>query len=142
MIHLKHLTFTILLVCVATLFSFGQNQSDSDRFDRIENQKIAYITKQLNISASEARRFLPIYNQYNKDIRAVKAAKSDMKAGQRTGGNGRDVIEFDAREVEVKKLYRSKFADVIGQARASQFFVAEEEFKDMLYKEWQNRRKK
>jgi hypothetical protein len=49
-------------------------------------------------------------------------------------GGSRDVLQYDAKEVEVKKEYRTKFAKVIGNARASQFFEVEQEFREHLYK--------
>lgn len=141
MIRLKHFFYTLLLTCAATSVSVGQTPGN-ERFERIENQKIAYVTKQLSLSTTEAQRFFPVYNQYSKEMKDIRNARSNMKAAQRSGSNGRDVIEFDAREVELKKQYRSKFAEIIGQSRASQFFVVEEEFKEMLYKEWKNRQNK
>lgn len=142
MIRLKHFFYTVLLTCAVTSFSFGQTPDNSDRFERIENQKIAYITKQLNLSTTEAQKFFPVYNQYYKEMRDIRKARSNMRAAQRSGNSGRDVIGFDTQEVELKKQYRNKFAEVIGQSRASQFFTVEEEFKEMLYKEWKNRQNK
>lgn len=145
MIRLKQLIFTICALSAMTLVAFGQ-QNNQRNFDRIESQKVAYITKQLNLTTSEAQRFFPLYNQYNKEIRAIRAAKSDVIAPSNarsvTAQRGGDVIEFDAKEVELKKQYRAKFSEVVGAARASQFFVVEQEFRDMLYKEWQSRNRK
>lgn len=145
MIRLKQLIFTICALGAMTLVAFGQ-QRDQRNFDRIENQKVAYITKQLNLTTAEAQRFFPLYNEYNKEMRAIRVAKSDITAPSNarsmTARQGGDVIEFDAKEVELKKQYRSKFGEVVGTARASQFFVVEQEFRDMLYKEWQSRHRK
>lgn len=144
MIRLKQLIFTICALGAMTLVAFGQ-QNDQRNFDRIENQKIAYITKQLNLTTSEAQRFFPLYNQYNKERRDIRSAKSDIiapSAARSVTRQSGDVIEFDAKEVELKKQYRAKFANVVGTARASQFFVIEQEFRDMLYKEWQSRNRK
>ncbi|MFD2597598.1 hypothetical protein ACFSQ3_01435 [Sphingobacterium corticis] len=134
MIRLK----TVLLI-ICTVFgvtSFANAQND-DRFEKIEMQKVAYVTKHLHLTTSEAQRFFPIYNQYSESIRAVRSAKAKLNSGQ--GKQSDDLIEFDAKEVDIKKQYRTKFAEVIGAARASQFFMVEQEFREMLYKEWQSR---
>lgn len=135
MTRLNQILLTISVFCSMMLVATAQN---NDRFEKIENQKIAYITKHLNITTSEAQRFFPLYNQYSKSMQNIKSAKSNLRSHQHEHDNS-DLIEFDAKEVELKKQYRSKFAEVIGAARASQFFMVEQEFKDMLYREWQSR---
>ncbi len=61
MLRLKHIITTF---CLACLFCFGANgQSRQDRFEAIENQKSAFITKQLRLTPAEAQQFFPIYNR-------------------------------------------------------------------------------
>lgn len=138
MIRLNQILLTICVFCTTILCAAAQND---DRFEKIENQKIAYITKHLSLTTAEAQRFFPLYNQYSKSVRSVKSAKSNLRSHQHEQQSS-DLIEFDAKEVELKKQYRAKFAEVIGSARASQFFMVEQEFKDMLYREWQSRQNK
>ncbi|WP_313513646.1 hypothetical protein [Sphingobacterium sp.] len=142
MIRLKHIISTLCLIWIACFVANGQSRQE--RFEAIEKQKAAYITKQLRLTPTEAQQFFPLYNQYSKEIRGVKSKKSQ---GHSNGGNrgnsfrpGNDVIEYDAQEVDIKKKYRSKFSDVLGQSRASQFFAVEQEFIELLYKELNSRR--
>ncbi|MCL7989119.1 hypothetical protein M8998_14315 [Sphingobacterium sp. lm-10] len=136
MIRLNHILLTMCAFCCMITFAIAQSD---DAYEKIENQKVAYVTKHLNLTPSEAQRFFPIYNQYSRSMRSVKSAKSNMLSNQNDRRNS-DLIEFDSKEVEVKKQYRAKFADVIGAARASEFFMVEQEFKDMLYRELQSRK--
>ncbi len=142
MIRLKHIISTLSLILIACFVANGQSRQE--RFEAIESQKAAYITKQLRLTPTEAQKFFPLYYEYSKEIRNVKSKKSrgNQKADSR--GNsfrpGNDVIEFDAQEVDIKKKYRARFADVVGQSRASQFFSVEQEFIELLYKELNSRR--
>jgi hypothetical protein len=142
MIRLKHIISTLFLIWIACFVANGQSRQE--RFEQIENQKTAYITKQLRLTPTEAQKFFPLYNQYTKEIRSVKSKKSRGNQNDRSRGNsfrpGNDAIEFDAQEVDIKKKYRAKFADVVGQSRASQFFSVEQEFIELLYKELNSRR--
>lgn len=142
MIRLKHIISTLFLIWIACFVANGQSRQE--RFEQIENQKTAYITKQLRLTPNEAQKFFPLYNQYTKEIRSVKSKKSRGNQNDRSRGNsfrpGNDAIEFDAQEVDIKKKYRAKFADVVGQSRASQFFSVEQEFIELLYKELNSRR--
>lgn len=140
MLHIRYILTTICLVFALHLPSFAQQN-----FKAIESEKIAYITKELKLSPSEAQRFFPIYNQYNNEMWDLKKAK---RGNARTNGHGnslnpqkRDVIAFDAKEVELKKSYRAEFAKIIGQSRASQFFQVEEDFFNRLRNKLENRRK-
>lgn len=134
---IKYLLTTMCTVLFSIFIAQAQTPN-SKKFAAIENEKIAYITKEMNLSPAEAQKFFPIYNQYNKEIWEVKSAR---RAGSETarGANSltagrRDMISYDAKEVELKKQYRKKFADVIGQSRASQFFEIEQSFTDLLIK--------
>ncbi len=145
LLQTKHLLMTICAWVLCMLAAQAQPR-DSKRFEAIENEKIAYITKQLKLSPSEAQKFFPLYNQYNKEMWAVKSEKTGSSSNAPQGANSfgsgkRDIISYDAKELEIKKEYRKKFSEVIGNSRASQFFEIEQNFRELLYKELQNRRK-
>ncbi len=151
-IRYLNLIAMILLFSSAYTFTLAQ-ENRTQRFERIEAEKIAFITKELNLTPSEAQKFFPIYNQYYKEISKLRHEKRDGKTqrqpnlqSQRLPGNSlnptnRDVLAFDAKELEVKKNYRKRFSDVLGQARASRFFEVEEEFRNYLMRELQHRRR-
>lgn len=144
MLRFKHLFVTIgTVLCI---LSASAQPRDSKRFAAIENEKIAYITKELNLTPAEAQRFFPIYNQYSKDVWAIRSQKKGNTTSTPKGvqsfnksSEKRDVLSYDAKELDVKKEYRKKFSEVIGIARASQFFEVEQNFRELLYKELQRR---
>ena len=126
-------TFFILLFFVGP--SMAQNQGS--RFQQIEAAKIAYITKQLELSPSEAQKFFPIYNEYRNEIRQI----SHEKRGKNGSFNRGQIneLEFDSQILACKKKYRERFATVIPAAKASRFFEVEREFRETLFKELENR---
>ncbi len=141
------MTICLIALCGTTLYA------QQDKFRAIESEKVAYITKELKLTPTEAQKFFPIYNKYNEEMWALKRAKrgasSSTVASNSTparansfSGIKRDVIAFDAQEVDIKKKYRTQFSEVVGQSRASQFFQVVEDFNDLLRNELQNRRSK
>ncbi len=145
------IVIAVLLSSIAT--SVWAQESRAARFERIEMEKIAFITKELDLSPGEAEKFFPIYNQYRAEFSKLRQEKRDRRPAARTylqsqsqslqpnGFNSsRDVLAFDAKELELKKIYRQRFSNVIGAARASQFFAVEEEFRNYLMRELQQRR--
>lgn len=151
MTAIKQLSFT----AVTLLFSViaVAQESRAQRFERIEAEKIAFITKELNLTPSEAQKFFPVYNQYFKEISTLKRERRSNAPkyapnlqSQKLPSNSltpshRDVLAFDAKELEVKKIYRKRFTDIVGPARASRFFEVEEEFRSYLLRELQHRRR-
>lgn len=137
--------FSILLISGSAV----AQDRDSKRFEAIENEKIAYITKELNLTRSEAQKFFPIYNQYTKEVWAVRSAKTGTAVSSSLQNNKnsfrgtgqRDILSYDAKELNIKKEYRNKFAEVIGNSRAAQFFEIEQDFRELLYKELQRRQR-
>lgn len=147
MLRLKLVSITAIFVCLLSLSSAAQPRN-SARFSAIESEKIAYITKELKLTPAEAQKFFPLYNQYNKEMWDIKSAKTGMSQAPQQHVNSlnrrgsRDVIAYDAKEVEIKKEYRKKFSQVIGESRASQFFEVEQRFRENLIKELRSRRNK
>lgn len=137
MLRLKYILIAFFALLSSHSISFAQQRN----FEAIESEKIAYITKELKITPNEAQKFFPIYNKYMDELRDLKKAKrgeSPQQANSFMGGK-RDVIAFDAKEVETKKKYREEFSKVLGQARASQFFQVVEDFNDLLRNTLQER---
>ncbi|UIR54962.1 hypothetical protein LZQ00_11800 [Sphingobacterium sp. SRCM116780] len=132
----------LVVFCFCIIGLSSTYAQDNERFQMIENEKVAFITRELNLSRNEAQQFFPIYNEYSKQMWSVKKAKTGNGSPKNSlrGGGSRDVIAYDAKEVEIKKSYREKFAKVIGNARASQFFQVEQEFREYLIKSLNNRR--
>lgn len=150
MLRFKYLFVTIATIMLSVLSANAQPRN-SKRFAAIENEKISYITKELSITPTEAQRFFPIYNQYSKEVWALRSQKREKAESapaprgtnsfNRSSGQAkkRDVLSYDAKELAIKKEYREKFSEVIGSARASQFFEVEQDFRELLYKELQRR---
>lgn len=131
----------IIIFCFCIVGLSTTYAQDNERFQIIENEKIAFITRELNLSRKEAQDFFPIYNEYSKEMWNVKKAKTGNNPSRNNlRGNSRDVIAYDAKELEIKKNYREKFSKVIGTSRSSQFFQVEQEFREYLIKSLNNRK--
>ena len=74
MLRFKHL----LVLTIGLLFSIlsaTAQPRDSKRFAAIESEKIAYVTKELNLTPAEAQRFFPIYNHYSNEVWYIRSLK-------------------------------------------------------------------
>lgn len=150
---MSRLKYIIAIFCLVLSCCISLSYAQQNKFNAIESEKIAYITKELKLSPMEAQKFFPLYNKYNEEMWDLKRAKRGTNNSNNTaatprgvnsfnrGGQQRDVIAFDAKEVDIKKKYRTQFSQVVGQARASQFFQVVEDFNNILRDELQNRKR-
>lgn len=132
------LTFGIFL-CANTPMGVAQ-ENRQQRFERIEAEKAAYITKELQLNSREAQRFFPIYNEYRKEISSIlQSSRGDGDARGHNRQNRMDELAVETELLAIKKKYRTQFANIIGSARSSRFFEVEREFREKLVLELRRR---
>jgi len=131
----------LLITCcfIAFLCFPSLAQKNSERFQKIEIAKVAYITKRLELSQPEAQKFFPIYNQYRQEMRTIIRGKHSNTSNSKK--QSRSELEFDSDVLSCKKKYREKFKGAISESKASQFFEVEREFREQLFKELKSRKK-
>jgi len=130
----------LFITCCFIAFSCSSlfAQKNSEQFQKIEIAKIAYITKRLDLSTQEAQKFFPLYNDYRQEMRDIVREKRSGNTKRRS----RNELEFDSEVLSCKKKYREKFKEAVSASKASQFFEVEREFRDQLFKELENRKRR
>lgn len=137
-----------LLLIILPLTGFSQENkkpvgSQANK-DKVEELKIAYITKELNLSITEAEKFWPIYNEMNKKIREERKNKKKVEKEIRESGDKiteeelktklNSILDSEIKEAQLKKEYSEKIAAVIGYKKALRLLKIEQEFKRELLK--------
>jgi hypothetical protein len=119
----------LLFVCfIITVFiSVAQNGN------RLYALKIAYITKQLDLSPEEAQKFWPIYNQYAEEL---KRARQDAVR------NNKSEIELDEALLNIRKKYSVLFEQALSPQKIDVFFKSEKEFGHYVQEEMKRRQLK
>jgi hypothetical protein len=134
---MRHYSFTCLIFFLFIGSSFAQQKES--KFQQIETAKIAYISKELELTPAEAQKFFPLYNEYRTEMRKIIHEKRKNRPNNlKRYGNE---LEFDSQVLACKKKYRDRFATVIPISKASRFFEVEGEFREKLFKELENRNK-
>jgi hypothetical protein len=129
----------ILLMCFGLMSSgFSQEAEKTQQQPQQQQQpdggklkalQIAYLTNKLNLKPEEAQRFWPVFNQYQEEIRKVRI-------------EGKNLPEVDKEQkiVDIRKKYFEEFTKVLNKERADRVFKADNEFRDVIRKEIQERR--
>ncbi|MEJ6506279.1 MAG: hypothetical protein QNL86_06750, partial [Crocinitomicaceae bacterium] len=76
---MKNLLIVCLLMSSFTLLSQGKSKKN-ERKEQIEQAKIAFISRKIELTTEQAENFWPIYNEMQAEIKAHrKSIKTDLK---------------------------------------------------------------
>jgi len=121
--------FAILWLAPATLFAQDEGPTrNNPEAKKIQAMEVAYLTKELNLSPEEAQKFWPVFNKYREDVRGVMQDRSNT-----------DQLERQQRVLDLRKKYRSDFSRILTMDRANQVFSSEDQFTQMVRREFQKR---
>jgi hypothetical protein len=119
----------ITLFCIVAVFTSIAQEHPKPGVN-VQGLKIAYITRELNLTTDEAQKFWPLYFGYFDDLKKAKTESKD------------NVIAFDEKVLAIKKRYFTDFKKVLGtDERANKVFLVDRNFGAIIKKEIQNRQK-
>lgn len=111
--------------------------------EKIEAQKIAFLTNKLALTPAEAQKFWPVYNEF--DDKREKLMKSnrerhrgirEMDEGALSEENAARLADEELIEaqqmLDLRKEYHSKFKSVLPASKVLKLYRAEDEFKRVL----------
>jgi hypothetical protein len=133
-----------LLLCIPLAFAQPRDNGAKPKQEKIEELKIAFITKELNLSPEEAQKFWPVYNEMhsklktekknqraiNKELRENRSTYSEAQFKNKSGA----IMNSEIRRAELKKSYHDKIGGVIGYRKATKLLSLEQRFKRELLK--------
>ncbi len=124
-------TFALLLFLFFHSY-FCQSQTPEENSDRVEVIKMAYITRELNLTPQEAQNFWPVYNNYTNEIKQARQQYPN------------DEIAFEKKAVEIKERYQDNFKKILGNdnQRINKVYTTERQFNNTLRSELKNRQLK
>jgi hypothetical protein len=120
---------TILLIALA-FFTWGAH-AQADKKDELEALRIAFITKQLELTPAEAEKFWPVYNNYQGDLRKMMREQREKKGSE---------LEFEEKVLNLRKQYKPEFTRAISEQKFDKMLRVERSWGEMLRKELQRRR--
>lgn len=136
----------LILVFILSVPGFAQRRDGNgphfEMRQKIEAQKISFITQQVSLNPEEAQRFWPVYNeleQKKNDLReqARKLFFSlrneiDTMSDKQLNGISDELIEIRLKEVMLEKEYHNKFKKILSPRKILQLYQAEKQFQSML----------
>lgn len=133
--------FSILVFCalISNLVMSQSGRKDkSKNFERLKAKKIAYITDELELTPAESQIFWPVYNQFRKDLEALRADRqpngeelNDLSETEALAILNNS-IQLDKKEIELKEKYNAKFVEIISAKRLIKLHSVDKRFKRQM----------
>jgi len=138
---------SFLALCFILIFGFSASAQDNDN-QKIEQLKIAFFTEELNLSASEAKRFWPVYNKHDQRYEALRANEwTEIKKGLKnikTLDNKEaeqlleDYLAYKKSRVTYREDFVENLKEVISPKQIMMLKKAEYDFHKKLLKQYQS----
>jgi len=142
-----------IIITLFTVFILGTCNSNAQNLNNLEKlnaYKIAFFTRKINLSSSEAEKFWPVYNEYqnkrnliqqekNKLLRTYNQNEASMTDGQLIELGNKiiaAIVEESALDVELHK----KLVAILPPGKVIRVYQAETQYKTQLLIELQNAR--
>jgi hypothetical protein len=118
---MKRLFLLLCLLIGGFTVVVAQQDADPDEAQKQEKIRalyVAYITKELNLTAEEAQKFWPEHTEFDREMRKVP----------------NDMPELDKQQalLSIKKKYNDRFIRILGPSRTDRFFRQDGEFRRKL----------
>lgn len=134
--------FTILtaLCFIAVTGTAAQPKNREDWKQKMMNEKIAFLTTELNITPEEGQVFWPVYNKVNQEkdaaMRNVFKAYRNLAKATEEGVKGKelekllkDYLNAQQAQREVEEESAEKFMKVLSTEKTAKLYLAEERFR-------------
>ncbi|MCB0641635.1 MAG: hypothetical protein KDC44_08345 [Phaeodactylibacter sp.] len=140
---MKRIVFSTTLLALLATASTALGQRALN--ERIEAQRIAFITNYLSLTPEESQDFWPLYNAYRDEQEALNDSYKPQKSWDAMTDAEVEAqifrnFEKEEQLVALKKSYYFKMKEVIPVRKIAKLNMAERAFKQELLEEIQKRR--
>ncbi|MHA6249894.1 hypothetical protein ACXYMU_18305 [Pontibacter sp. CAU 1760] len=136
-------SFILLLMCC--LFAFGsttamaQRHDKSDRHEKMEAAKVAFLTDKMGLTPEQSQKFWPLYNEHEAKRRElVKGYRIDFKqdidqlTDAQVEARVAKIFDLKEKELALDKAYAERYQKVITIKQLVKLYRGEREFMKML----------
>ena len=143
----KFFALTLCLFASVLLFAQPQGKPNEEQrkkdWERLQAEKIAFITQELDLTPEEAQVFWPVYNQCWKEVlashKATREAFAGIRGKQAEGLTDKEMekkldayIQASTRSNQVLADWYPKFKQVLPIRKVAKLYQAEEAFQQRM----------
>ena len=109
---------------------------------RIHAAKMAYISDRLRLTQEQSSNFIPVYNEYEKEVRSTRLSFLGKYKGTHPDdaddATSRkyidDNLDYQQAIIDLKRKYNDRFLRTISPQQLADLYNAEREFRQILMK--------
>ncbi len=137
----------LLVVVLSSSLAFSQGHKEKmspEAREKLESQKISYITQQVDITPEQAQVFWPLYNELTKKKRAFHhefRQLLDKLKDEAENLPEEELVKISDRTADLKverakmeREYYYKFKEVLSTKQLLNLNLAEKQFQNMLFR--------
>jgi hypothetical protein len=138
----------LLLIAFLALSSTIFAQEIEEKNDKIQSQKVAFITERVKLTSKEAQVFWPVYNEYqdkkDKITAQRRATREYYKQNSLTLSDkeANDILNkfvaIEQQDINLFVEYNEKFKQVLPAKKVMELYIAENQFKVWLISRLRN----
>lgn len=134
---MKQIMLFLSVVFMTVQVGFGQKSGD--RFQKIKEQKVEFLSKKMELSDDVAKEFWTNYDEYKNALRALNRV-SGKRSGEMTDEEAQKILtgnlDRQTKEVQLKKDFYEKSEKLISYKQLYQMERGEEEFNRQLFERY------
>ncbi len=124
--------FILLLFSISTMAQTPK--------EKIEQYRIAFISKELNLTVEEAKLFWPVYDKYRAELEALRTnSKVDLDkidfttlSDEEAEKKAKEIFAYKQAEIDIQKKYYAELKKVIPTKKVVRLMKAEADFRQKL----------
>lgn len=143
---MRSIIICFLLLSQMAISAQQTEDQEAQKMERIQSQKIAFISTKLNLSVEEAQEFWPVYNEFNNKRRALKKekkSKEDITAMSESEAEKflDQMITTREKDLDLQKEYLLKFKEILPSKKVVHLLKLENRFKKEIIQDIEKRLK-
>jgi hypothetical protein len=143
--RLTNIFLLVALLSVSTIFAQQTDEDDDGKADKVEALKVGFITEKLNLSSTEAKSFWPVYNEFEEQMKQLRAKErenvrllTDADADKFLN----EQLSLKQQQLDLNKKYVAEFKKVLSAKKVARLLMLEQEFKQQLLNRLKERKGK
>jgi hypothetical protein len=142
--------FLFFILISVSFIAFSQDEQRPKWREDINAQRVAFITSKMNLTAEEAQKFWPLFNEYydkkeaiqNEKIALLKKFRDKKIAPNEMDATLDKLIQFNKTESALLEEYSKKLKQVISTQKVIKLYIAQEEFMKFILNQLKARNQK
>ena len=134
------ITAAVMLLAGMNAFAAMQHNHHEDWKQKMQSEKIAFLTSEIGLTPEEAQNFWPVYNEVNKEkdeaMKEVFKAYSELESAIKEGKSEKEINNLLDKYLDSKKAQKEvdakaaeKYRKVLKGDKVAKVFIAEENFR-------------